>query len=127
MTGTATILSHFMYIFCAIRLYFIFGVIVKMAFIISVGSVINVVVLLLTSLPVRTHTHTRSFSHACGCVCVCVCANNLYFSIKQQKFYALFRTSVINFNYPYCLPFCSCFTSFGRHMYWHFDWGLLPL
>lgn len=61
-----------MYIFCAIRLYFIFGVIVKMAFIISVGSVINVVVLLLTSLPVRTHTHTRSFSHACGCVCVCV-------------------------------------------------------
>jgi len=71
MTGTATILSHFMYIFCAIRLYFIFGVIVKMAFIISVGSVINVVVLLLTSLPVRTHTHAHFPTHVAVCVCVC--------------------------------------------------------
>jgi len=82
MTGTATILSHFMYIFCAIPLYFIFGVIVKMDFIISVGSVINVVVLLLTLLPARTHTHAHLPTHTYIyiCVCVCVCQQFIFFN-----------------------------------------------
>jgi len=82
MTGTATILSHFMYIFCAIPLYFIFGVIVKMDFIISVGSVINVVVLLLTLLPARTHTHTLIYppTHIYIHMCVCVCQQFIFFN-----------------------------------------------
>jgi len=80
MTGTATILSHFMYIFCAIPLYFIFGVIVKMDFIISVGSVINVVVLLLTLLPARTHTRSFTHPHIHIHMCVCVCQQFIFFN-----------------------------------------------
>jgi len=47
------------------NIFFLFGVIVKMVFIISAASVINVVVLLLTLLPSHTltHTHTHTYAH----------------------------------------------------------------
>lgn len=94
-----------------------------MVFIISARGVINVVALLLTSLSYALSFSSTTTSHTHTHI-----ATIYIFQLSKQKFYALFRATVINFNYApsehpldtfnthaYAPLQCQqCFTSFGR-------------